>query len=98
MTPEQLRAALVKGLGQAMRDTYGRRIDALEQRLKALEAGGAKSLIDAYRGTYKDGEQYQRGQLITHQGSLWFCGMDTNSRPGTGPHWTMAVKAGRDAR
>ena len=83
-------------------------IAALTARIAALEAGGAKSLIDAYRGAFKQGEtdehgqlvQFRRGDLVTHRGALWFVNADCDSsiRPGESRSHTLCVKAGKNAR
>jgi hypothetical protein len=67
------------------------RLTAIEQR---LNGGGPQTLADSYRGVFKQGESYKRGELCTDQGGLWFCNADTQTRPGSGPHWTLAVKSG----
>lgn len=67
-------------------------------RVASLERGGARTLLDAYRGVYRDGDRYARGELATHGGGLWFCLVDTAARPGSGPHWVLAVKAGMQSR
>jgi hypothetical protein len=66
----------------------------IEKRLAVLESSGSKSLIDAYQGVYRDDQSYQRGHLVTHSGGLWFCYADTETRPGDGSHWVLAVKSG----
>lgn len=35
-----------------------------------------KSFDSLYRGVFNDTEQYQKGQFITHKGSLWHCEAD----------------------
>jgi hypothetical protein len=50
-----------------------------------------------YRGVYVQGTTYERGDVVTWAGSLWHANADTTTRPGDGsPHWTLAVKRGRD--
>ena len=55
-----------------------------------------------YCGSYEHDKSYRKGQCATHQGSVWFCQMQTATEPGGGnPLWTLMVKAGapgRDAR
>jgi hypothetical protein len=69
--------------------------DLVEQvavRMKAL-----RPLI--YRGAYKPGEKYVRGNFISYGGSLWHCNSPTDERPGGGGEaWTLAVKRGRDGK
>ncbi len=71
--------------------------DQVAGRLAALEAAQAKSLADAYQGTYLTAKRYERGQLCTHAGSLWLCLAETTQRPGDDGSWRLIVKAGRDA-
>lgn len=74
----------VEGLEGALA-TLGRRIDELEQR--------------GYCGVHEDGKEYRRGQMVTRSGSIWHCeAATTKQRPGDNRDWTLAVKAGRDAR
>ena len=70
----------------------------LEEHVAALKRAGARALLDAYRGVYREADQYVRGELVTHGGGLWFCLVDTASRPGSGSHWVLAVKAGKQCR
>jgi len=93
---------MVKAVGRVMREQLATRssetlalIEALAQRIEALESSGTKSLADAYRGTYLAGTTYERGQMITHSGSLWLCMADTQSVPGDGVHWKLVVKGAR---
>jgi hypothetical protein len=53
-----------------------------------------------YRGVFKDGETYARGDLATLDGSLWICNAEqTKARPGTGdPAWSLGAKKGRDGK
>lgn len=70
-----------------------RRIRALEDRVKELEAAPLQ-----YDGPHETGKVYGKGMFVTHEGSLWHCNYKTASRPGDGPAWTLAVKRGKDAR
>jgi hypothetical protein len=71
---------------------FAEHIEALEAQ---LASGGPKSLLDAFRGTWKSGETYHRGELVTYQGSLWFVHRDSDERPGTSPAYQLCVKSGR---
>lgn len=52
-----------------------------------------------YRGVYKDGQTYDRGDLVTWAGSLWHCDAETAQKPGDGAEaWTLAAKRGRDGK
>ena len=52
-----------------------------------------------YRKIYKDGEMYQKGDLVTWAGCMWHCDEDTDTKPGDGAkHWTLSTKKGRDGK
>lgn len=53
-----------------------------------------------YRGVFKEGQEYERGDTVTWGGSLWHCDADkTTEKPDSAAkHWTLAAKKGRDAR
>lgn len=50
-----------------------------------------------YRGVFKEGSRYERGDTVTWGGSLWHCDEPTTSKPGD-EHWTLASKKGRDGK
>lgn len=51
-----------------------------------------------YGGVFTKGvTEAKRGQFFTHRGSIWHCDADTDQPP-PGDQWTLAVKAGRDAK
>lgn len=51
-----------------------------------------------YRGVHQQGQQYQRGDSVTFQGSTWIAMRDTGSKPETDDSWRLAVKRGRDGK
>lgn len=52
-----------------------------------------------YAGVFKDGNQYQAGDTVTCNGSLWHCNVPTIERPGEPGHdWTLIAKRGRDGK
>lgn len=53
-----------------------------------------------YRGVFKDGQSYQKGDTVTWGGSLWHCDADeTSEKPDSAEkHWTLAAKRGRDGK
>ena len=53
-----------------------------------------------YRGVFRDGETYERGDTVTWGGSLWHCdAASTTDKPdGGAKHWTLAAKRGRDGK
>ena len=48
------------------------------------------------RGGYRAGQAYEKGGAVTFGGSVWVAQVETTERPGTGPGWRLAVKAGRN--
>jgi hypothetical protein len=50
-----------------------------------------------YRNVFKEGEQYEAGDMVTWGGSLWHCDKVTSAKPGT-DDWTLACKKGRDGK
>ena len=65
----------------------------LGARVAALEATGVK-----YRGVWQAADEYRRGDMVTHDGSVFHCNADTRAKPGNGSTtWSLAVKHGRDA-
>lgn len=52
-----------------------------------------------YRGVFLHEKVYQRGDMVTVNGSVYHCDEDTTTRPGEGAKaWTLAVKRGKDDR
>ena len=53
-----------------------------------------------YRGVFKEGQTYTRGDTVTWGGSLWHCDADgTDDKPdGVTKSWTLASKRGRDGK
>ena len=51
-----------------------------------------------YRGIYKQGDKYSRGDTVTWGGSTWIAMRDTDSKPETDDSWRLSVKRGRDGK
>ncbi|MDQ0558315.1 hypothetical protein QO004_000088 [Rhizobium mesoamericanum] len=53
-----------------------------------------------YRGVFKEGQPYERGDTVTWAGSLWHCdAQKTVEKPGDGSKdWTLCAKKGRDGK
>lgn len=75
--------------------------------VKSVLTGGAShvakmaapTFVDSYKGVWKESEgEYQRGDTVTHKGSVWLAKKTTTERPGTGEGWRLIVKAGRDGK
>jgi integrin beta 3 len=52
------------------------------------------TLADWYKGVWRDGSSYKRGDCVSLQGSLFLAKADTSSRPATSPEWQLMVKRG----
>ena len=65
-----------------------KRIEALEQRPTFRDAG-----------VWTEALVYRAGEGVSFGGSFWISQTDSNtSKPGTGKHWRLAVKKGRDGK
>lgn len=53
--------------------------------------------VPIYRGVFKEGEEYEAGDMATWGGSLWHCDEKTTDKPDVGP-WRLCVKKGRDGK
>jgi hypothetical protein len=53
-----------------------------------------------YRGVFKEGDLYRKGDTTTWGGSLWHCEEPTGDKPGetTSKGWKLCVKRGQDGR
>ena len=83
---------VVKAIGSVLKEHLQRIADqfrAVDQRLDALP----QNLADAYQGVHRDGNEYRRGDLLTHQGGLWLVMRDTSDRPGTSDATRLIVKS-----
>lgn len=50
-----------------------------------------------YRNVFKEGSEYEAGDVVTWGGSLWHCDEKTMEKPDAGP-WRLCVKKGRDGK
>jgi len=49
-------------------------------------------------GVWREGG-YQRGDTVSHGGSMWIAQQDTDTRPDTADcHWRLSIKRGRDGK
>lgn len=51
-----------------------------------------------YRGVWKDGQSYERGDVVTFGGSTFHCNEDTSDKPEVSKTWQLMVKRGRDGK
>lgn len=57
--------------------------------------------IPLYCGVWRPEREYQNGDAVTFNGSVWFALDETKARPGTeisAKTWKLAVKAGQDGK
>jgi len=91
---QAMAAAAVEGLKKLIELKLApivQRVNALEDRVEKV--GGVR-----YRGVYRLGELYEKGDFCTHDGSVWHANTPTYLKPGKSSDWTLAVKKGVDAK
>lgn len=72
-------------------------LEELDARIEARFAEiQVRTFADMYRGVYRSGETYKRGQFATWDGSLHLALADTTDKPMTSPAWQLVTKRGRD--
>ena len=69
----------------------------VDARLAPIEALVRDLDSDAMRfsDVYRHNKTYKRGQVVTHNGGLWFALETTDSKPGSDGSWKLTVKSGR---
>jgi hypothetical protein len=108
LTAEQIESRILSALTEAAKE----RITKLERglvieiqhavnaALPKQELAAAPTLIDSYRGQWKEGMVAQRGDLFSWYGSTYLALEDTNDTPGrknvgtTGAKWTVIAARG----
>lgn len=68
---------------------------------RSFKAGDTEigvAAVPLYRGVWKEGEAYERGDMATWGGSSWHCNAATTEKPGASDDWVLAVKRGRDGK
>ncbi len=88
------------GFDQLAMAFEGRTLSAVLSRGSEEKRFEFKIAIPLYRGVFKDGETYEKGDMVTWGGDLWHCNDETTSeKPLEGMKtWQLAVKKGRDLR
>lgn len=51
-----------------------------------------------YRELHQIGKQYEMGDVVTYDGSMWVALRDTAGAPGKSADWRLAVKRGQDGK
>lgn len=60
-----------------------------------------KTSVQIYRGVYREGDDYERGDTTTFGGGTWHCNVSgTKRKPGEvgSDDWTLQAKRGRDGK
>lgn len=59
-----------------------------------------KTAFQIYRGVFKEGATYERGDTVTWGGSQWHCDEPSTTEKPDSPakHWTLSTKRGRDGK
>jgi hypothetical protein len=61
-----------------------------------MESGGTP--INKYHGVWNHEREYNAGDFVTHEGSMFCAKSSTRSKPGASDDWQLAVKRGRDGK
>jgi hypothetical protein len=95
ITDEELEA-ITHGIVDAILPKLKRELAPVFKKLDELEARPAGGTGVKYCGTYRQGESYSEGALVTKSGGLWLAERLTSSSPGNGDSgWRLVVKEGR---
>lgn len=84
-------AGIGEDLGEITRAQIEKAVKPLLARLSALENRPSTN----YRGVFDPAETYERADLCTHDGAVWFACTSTNERPGKSASWKLMLKSGR---
>lgn len=76
------------------------RIDVVEESTqKQVREAIARAPVPTYKGVYDKDAEYQVGDMVTQDGSVWHCNAAVaGEKPGGNEFWTLAVKRGRDGK
>lgn len=86
--PIEVRLQLLESTIGDLRKMMEAAVD-LDNRVKSIEDRGIR-----YRGIYQRSDDYRRGDLVTHQGSMWHAIRETREEPGMSIDWQLTVKKG----
>ncbi len=53
-------------------------------------------ILDA--GVFRRGNDYEKGDSVTWDGSTWIAQKDTSDKPGESDAWRLSTKRGRDGK
>lgn len=57
-----------------------------------------KVAVPLYAGSFKTGTAYEKGDMVTSDGSLWHCNVPTTDKPGDNKSWQLCVRKGMDGK
>lgn len=80
-------------LASAIREHVERKIKPLQDRIAQLESRGVR-----YVGTWQRAATYDRGEVVTHDGSMWVAvdNVANGVKPGSNPEaWQLSAKGTR---
>lgn len=112
MNKEQQRNFL-RTVGKFISERFETRLKAVEERSIEFEFDGERRItvksgesVETFvlpviidRGVHDPEQSYDRGDAVSHGGSLWVAQKDgPDHKPGEGDGWRLAVKRGRDAQ
>jgi hypothetical protein len=86
--------AIANGIAPIIREFVERESAPLKAQIAELQARPQLK----YCGVFEAGRKYAPGEIVTHDGSMWFCHLSTQARPGDGDQWQLAVKRGQNGR
>lgn len=73
--------------------------DTQKQVRDEVDAALARLPVPTYKGVYDKDAEYQAGDMVTQDGSVWHCNAPVaGEKPGGNEFWTLAVKRGRDGK
>ena len=84
------REELTRALAMFIKERIEQVCSPLRERIDALESTGIK-----YVGVYQKAQEYKRGSVCTHDGSMWVatCEIPPHQIPGNSSRWQLSVKA-----
>jgi hypothetical protein len=84
---------LTRAIAVFIKEKVDEAVMPLRERIAELEKRG----VD-YKGVYQRAALYRRGDIITHDGSMYvaIADIEPNELPGNGGKWVLAVKRGQD--
>jgi hypothetical protein len=94
---EPLIDGIAQGFGQALkaeRQEIGKKLDALDPRIGALE----QRPVYTWKGPFVEGTEHEPGHLVQRSGNVWLCTATTKGTPGKCEDFALFVRSCRDGR